>query len=509
MDISHHSLLRAGLFSNSLRLVTTGMVNGLIAFSSEWAGPLARRGLCCWYFLYEIHRKFGEYFKLRCGQSPIRIRSAHGSLYEKAAFKLTSAEPPPRGNRNRAIEPSTVPARAHCPSGGAAKCHFLSSLCSPGHVGLYEILRKSRAYFKLCCGQHRIRMRSAHGSYIKYIFVILLVLFCWVLCSHAGQITDMAGQKAMVPDEIHSIFGTSPPVTAILYTMAPELVAGLNVPCRGAEKQYLPPRFQSLPVVGGWFGQGQTPNLETLLQINPDVVLLWHVKNSLISSKIENTLIPLGFPVVHISLDRLEDYPDTYRFLGRLLHREDRGEALAEYAEEMLDKINAVQDSIAKTDKVSVYYAEGIDGLSTECDTSIHAGLIPICGGKNVHMCSVRTTYGMEKVSLEQVMHYAPEVIVTSESLFYDAVFRDPRWQNIPAVQNHRVYRIPCSPFNWFDRPPSFMRLLGAEWLLNKLYPEKYSVDIVDQTRRFYNLFLNFNLDRQAAEKFLSDGTHD
>ena len=48
------------------------------------------------FFLYEILRKSGAYFKLRCGQSRIGIRSARGSLYEKLAFKSTSAEPLPR-----------------------------------------------------------------------------------------------------------------------------------------------------------------------------------------------------------------------------------------------------------------------------------------------------------------------------------------------------------------------------------------------------------------------------
>ena len=33
---------------------------------------------------------------LRCGQNEIRMRSARGGLYEKAASKATSAEPPPR-----------------------------------------------------------------------------------------------------------------------------------------------------------------------------------------------------------------------------------------------------------------------------------------------------------------------------------------------------------------------------------------------------------------------------
>ena len=32
---------------------------------------------------------------------------------------------------------------------------------------LCEILRKSREYFKLCCGRNRVRIRSARGGYIK------------------------------------------------------------------------------------------------------------------------------------------------------------------------------------------------------------------------------------------------------------------------------------------------------------------------------------------------------
>jgi len=33
---------------------------------------------------------------------------------------------------------------------------------------LYEILRKSEAYFKLFCGQAEAGIRSAHGRYMKY-----------------------------------------------------------------------------------------------------------------------------------------------------------------------------------------------------------------------------------------------------------------------------------------------------------------------------------------------------
>ncbi len=338
---------------------------------------------------------------------------------------------------------------------------------------------------------------------INFMFIAAAVFIWWPGVSQAGQITDMHGRRVEVPDEIHTVYGTSPPVTYMLYAVVPELIGGLNFPCREKEKPYLPARVQTLPVIGGWFGQGRTPNLETLMQVNPDVVLAWHMKNSPISQKIEETLAPLGFPVLYMSLDRLEDYPEAFRFLGRLLHREEKAGAMAGHAQEILDKINAVTGAIAPSDKVSVYYAEGMDGLSTECDASIHAQLIAICGGINVHKCPARTVYGMEKVSVEQVMNYAPDVIISFERRFYDAVFQDPRWQNIPAVKNRRVCQIPSSTLNWFDRPPSFMRLLGAQWLLHSLYPEKYDLDMVTEIRKFYRLFLNYNLDRNAAESIM------
>ena len=49
------------------------------------------------------------------------------------------------------------------PFGSASTTQY--SLCSSGHGRLYEILRNAGEYFKLCCGQNEIRMRSAHGSY--------------------------------------------------------------------------------------------------------------------------------------------------------------------------------------------------------------------------------------------------------------------------------------------------------------------------------------------------------
>ena len=335
------------------------------------------------------------------------------------------------------------------------------------------------------------------------VAVALVLAVAWFCPAAARQITDMAGRRVEVPETVNRVYGTSPPATYMVYALDADLVVGLNSPLNAENKDYLDPRLHHLPVVGGWFGQGRVSNLESLLQVHPDVIVAWIAGSSPINEKMEKALKPLQIPVVYVAQDSPSDYPAAFRFLGKLFNRPSRGEALARYAEQTLAEIARVRAAIPASERVSVYYAEGADGLSTECDTSVHAQLIPLGGGVNVHRCADRTIYGMQKISMEQVLRYEPQVIVAHEPMFFATMARDPKWKNIRAVRDGRVYRIPRTPLNWFDRPPSFMRLLGAKWMLHRLYPGAYPVDLTAETRRFYKLYLNVTLDAAAARKML------
>jgi iron complex transport system substrate-binding protein len=203
-------------------------------------------------------------------------------------------------------------------------------------------------------------------------------------------------------------------------------------------------------------------------------------------------------------IEKLADYSKVFRFLGEIFQLPKRGAALADYAEKCITETSRITNAIAESKRVSVYYAEGRDGLATECHVSVHAELIPLSGGKNVHQCSDKSTFGMQKVSMEQILRYNPQVIISHEPLFFSMLPNAPKWKNIRAVKDHRVYQIPRVPFNWFDRPPSFMRLLGLKWLTHQLYPQAYPLDEIAETQHFYKLFLNVELDKAAAGKVLT-----
>ncbi len=341
-------------------------------------------------------------------------------------------------------------------------------------------------------------------SNLMMLTAVLILTAGWCMDAEARRITDMTGRQVTVPDEIRKVYATSPPATCMVYAMDPALVAGLNFPLNASEKKFIDPLMAQRPVIGGWYGQGRTGNIESLLEVQPDIVLMMMWQPSAVNEKIERMLKPLGIPVVYLTMTVLDDYPATFRFLGELFNRRQRAGSLAGYAEQTLAEATRLRAAIAPENRVSVYYAESAGGLSTECHMSVHARLIPLSGGVNVHRCNDRSPYGMQKISMEQVMQYDPQVIVFHEPLFRDHLADDPRWRVIRAVREGRVYQIPRIPFNWFDRPPSFMQLLGLKWMIHHLYPQTAEGDLEADTRRFYRLFLNVELDEPTARKLLA-----
>jgi iron complex transport system substrate-binding protein len=318
----------------------------------------------------------------------------------------------------------------------------------------------------------------------------------------AKDFEDSRGRKVALPDRIEKVFATSPPGTHLIYALDPQLLVGLNFPLWDTERKYTVPRLQTLPVIGGAVGMGRTINQEVLLKAKPDVIIIWDWNETAMNAEYEAIFRRMGIPWVYVKADSVWDWPDALAFVGKLVGREARGRELQAMAKEMLGQVKTAVEALPKKKPPTVYYAEGVDGLSTEGRGSFHTELIEAVGARNVHEGkSVGHGYGMEHVSLEQVMGYDPDVILVKEKPFYDAIYKDPRWKNLRAVREHRALLIPCQPFNWFDRPPSFMRVLGAQWLFSRLYPGRLPVDLKARTKTFYQAFLGVKIDdAQAAE---------
>ncbi len=318
------------------------------------------------------------------------------------------------------------------------------------------------------------------------------------------EIIDMAGRKVMLPDTINSVFAGSLYGYTMLASLAPEMIVATPMAPRECDKKYLHPHLHSLPVIE------KITEVDALAEVKPDVVVVWADKEQPFHKKSEAVCDSLGIPFVYAivgNLGDVEGFPAAYEFLGKLLGYEARAARLAEYCRKTLAEVSDVVARIPERLRPAVYYAECEDGLATEFDDSLHAHLLKLMGDVNVHRGHITEHKGMEPVTVEQIKTYNPDLIIAWSRSFVKNIQIDPAWAEIRAVRDRRVYAIPNAPFNWFDRPPCFMRIIGLKWLAHLLYPNDYAVDIVRETQQFYALYLDKEISAEEAGRIIAQET--
>lgn len=319
---------------------------------------------------------------------------------------------------------------------------------------------------------------------------------------NAKTLTDIEGRKVDLPNNVEKVFGSSPPMTYLLYTLNSSKMIGLNFKAQNANNSandtLLDKTFLSLPVIGSFHGGSQGINLENLIAKNPQLVLVWQddMMVQTVRKEIEKTKVPY----IMVPFREVTDMPTGIRLVGEAIGETKRAEKLAAYAQNV---ISEVDKSVKKEPKTRYYYAEGVDGLSTECDKSFHVQAFNFAGGDNVHKCRQSGVLGLEKISFETILAYDPDVIIVQNKLVYFDLINDPMWKNLRAVKSGRIHLVPIAPFNWVDRPPSFMRVLGIQWAASKLHPNVYKPNLVKQTKEFFDLFLRVKIDDKQTKTIL------
>jgi iron complex transport system substrate-binding protein len=191
----------------------------------------------------------------------------------------------------------------------------------------------------------------------------------------------------------------------------------------------------------------------------------------------------------------------TYRKLGALTQRTDQAEAHARYAESTMATIRQRIDKIPESQRPRVYYGRGPRGLETGLGGSLNMETLEFVGARNV---AAERKGGLVNVSVEQVLAWNPDVIITIDRDFAASVRSDPLWAPIKAVQAGRVHLSPKLPFGWVDFPPSVNRLIGLWWLAKILYPSLFSENLSLLTREFYEKFYHVRVTDQQIDRVLA-----
>lgn len=317
-------------------------------------------------------------------------------------------------------------------------------------------------------------------------------------------ITDSAGREVEIPSEITKIAPSGPLAQIVLYTVSPDKLAGLAADFSDEAKQYIDEKYWGLPKFGQFYGKNASLNMEALIAEAPDVIIDIGEAKKTVKEDMDALQEQLNIPVIFVEAT-LPTMADAYEMLGDITGEKKQAGKLADYCRAEIGKADRNAAAIADADRKSVYFGLGDDGLHTNAKGSIHADVIDRIGAVNAADVEAVSSGGGSEVSFEQVLLWNPDLIIVDSQKLYDTLTADPMWQELDAVKNGKIFKIPTAPYSYMSSPPSVNRMIGIEWLGSLVYPEIYTSDIREEVKNFYQLFYHIDVTDEKLEAILKN----
>ena len=241
---------------------------------------------------------------------------------------------------------------------------------------------------------------------------------------------------------------------------------------------------------------GKDFNYEDLVQLAPQVVF-----DS--TDNLRDKLTSVNIPLVNCMFKTFEEMEQSITLTAQVFG----GQAVdiaAKYNAELektLADIKAVTDPIAEADRPKVLHGNSVYTFTLDGTGTIIDDWISVAGGVNANPEDT-TGNAQATFSLEQVIAWNPDVIITGKADEVDQILNDPNWASIAAVQNKAVYVNPKGVFGW-DRY-GVEELLQIQWAAARLHPELFpELKIEQKVKDFYKTYLRYDLTDDDVQRIL------
>ncbi|SDH25305.1 vitamin B12 transport system substrate-binding protein [Pseudomonas benzenivorans] len=224
---------------------------------------------------------------------------------------------------------------------------------------------------------------------------------------------------------------------------AAELLVGV---LDGGER---PPALAHLPSVGR-YGQLE---MESLLQLQPDLVLLWPDS---IGPAQRQQLQAFGIPLLVAEPRSLANLAEQFAEIGTRIGRAEQGRRLRQRFGEGLAELSA---RYRRERPLRVFYQIWDKPLYTVGGRQIISDALRVCGAASVF---ADLDLPAPQVSVEAVLQRDPEVILAGSGAQLEA-WR--RWPDLAAVQREQLWPVPDLGLE----RPSFQMLAATEKLCERL----------------------------------------
>lgn len=272
-------------------------------------------------------------------------------------------------------------------------------------------------------------------------------------------LTDDAGREVVVPAEPQRVVSLAPSNTEIVCALdACDRLVGVT------DFDDYPPEVADVADVV----IGAVVDVELVVAADPDLILA--AGNELTPSAVITELSDLGYPVLVLYPESIDEVVDDIRVVGAALNR--RAEA-SQLAADMDARVTAVVEAVGGADRPRTFYEVGVfeGAIYTAGEASFLANMVELAGGDPITGDPLTTS-----ISLEDLVAADPELILLGDaaydpSLTPEAVAARPGWGAMSAVQEGRI--VPMLDDLLITRPgPRIVD--GLEAMARAIHPDRF-----------------------------------
>ncbi len=211
-------------------------------------------------------------------------------------------------------------------------------------------------------------------------------------------------------------------------------------------------------------GQGTSINIETLIKLNPDIVITWTYNLQAIKFMESKNI-----KVFAIYPDSLSEFYQVLKVHGKLFGKEKRTRCIIEEMNKIFDLIKRRISKIPYLERKKVIHLGG-KPTTVSAKYGVTSDLIKIIGGINPADNIKKRNI---EVSVERILLWNPDVIFIWGNAGYgpDWIMNNTQWSFVKAVKKHQVFKLP----KWSTWSPR--ATLIALYMAKKVYP-KYFKDV-------------------------------
>ncbi|WP_104162022.1 ABC transporter substrate-binding protein [Arthrobacter sp. ZGTC212] len=280
-------------------------------------------------------------------------------------------------------------------------------------------------------------------------------------------VTDMRGVEVSFDAPVQRIATTVIPSPSMLAAVDGGYgrIVGINESTLQANKQGLfgemYPESKSTTTISP---SSFTPNIETITNLEPDVVFQWADQGDGLVEPLENA----GFKTVCL-LYGTQEYLETWvQLFSTILGKQERGTEIVDWMHAEIARLKKELSGVLTPVRV-VHLGQSGDGYSASNKSSYMHYWMELAGGRNMAADNISAE---NVVSAEQLITWDPEVITLGG---FDArtpaeVYADKSLASVSAVRNRRVYKAPLGGYRW--EVPCAESPLMWQWAAELYHPQ-------------------------------------